>query len=117
MEIRVRGCKLEVLGGRTLAPSMRLSTSHLVSASCYVRGMTRARVSTTVSADLLRAARELAAWRSDAAMMDAALDALISRHHKAEIDAAYAEAYEAQPLSAPDAWGDLASFRDAAAAS
>jgi hypothetical protein len=33
-----------------------------------------------------------------------------------EIDAAYAS-YDEHPLDEPDAWGDLASFRDAAGAS
>ena len=42
-------------------------------------------------------------------MMDAALEALASRHREAEIDAAY-EVYDRLPLSAPDEWGDLESF-------
>jgi surface antigen len=42
--------------------------------------------------------------------------ALVHRHRAAEIDAAYA-AYETTPLEKPDAWGDLASFREAARAS
>jgi hypothetical protein len=33
-----------------------------------------------------------------------------------EVEAAYA-AYDEQPLDEPDEWGDLASFREAAAAS
>lgn len=52
----------------------------------------------------------------DAALLDEALGALLARHRAAEIDRAYA-AYDAQPLSAPDEWGDLASFRSAAGAS
>jgi surface antigen len=39
--------------------------------------------------------------------------ALAHRHRAAEIDAAYA-AYETTPLEQPDAWGDLASFHEAA---
>ena len=45
-----------------------------------------------------------------------ALGALLACHRSAEIDASYA-AYDEQPLDEPDEWGDLASFRRAAAAS
>ena len=45
-------------------------------------------------------------------MMDAALEALVTRHRRAAIDAAY-EAYDRHPLDEPDEWGDLAAFRDA----
>jgi hypothetical protein len=38
------------------------------------------------------------------------------RHRAAEVDASYA-AYDEHPLDEPDEWGDLASFRRAAAAS
>lgn len=79
-----------------------------VAYKCYVRGMRR-RVSTTVDGDLLDQARGLQAWANDAAMMDAALEALASRHREAEIDAAYA-AYDRIPMNAPDEWGDLESF-------
>ena len=48
--------------------------------------------------------------------MDEALAALLARHRAAEIDAGYS-AYDEQPLDEPDEWGDLASFRRAAAAS
>ena len=69
----------------------------------------RHRVSTTVDEDLLEQARGLQAWESDAAMMDAALEALTKRHREAEIDAAY-EVYDRLPMSTPDEWGDLESF-------
>lgn len=69
----------------------------------------RQRVSTTVDGDLLDQARGLQAWDSDAAMMDAALDALAKRHRKAEIDAQYA-VYDSLPMNTPDEWGDLESF-------
>ncbi len=49
-------------------------------------------------------------------LLDEALTALVSRHRAAEIDAAY-RAYDEHPIDEPDAWGDLASFRAAAAAS
>jgi hypothetical protein len=49
-------------------------------------------------------------------LLDAAHRALIARHRAAEIDAAYA-AYDEHPLDEPDEWGDLRSFREAAAAS
>ena len=52
----------------------------------------------------------------DSVLMDEALTALLARRRASEIDAAYA-AYDAQPLDAPDEWGDLASFRAAAGAS
>lgn len=50
------------------------------------------------------------------ALVDEALAALLARHRSAEIDASYA-AYDEHPLDEPDEWGDLASFRRAAAAS
>ena len=43
-------------------------------------------------------------------------DAVVARIRAAEIDASYV-AYDAHPLDETDAWGDLASFRRAAAAS
>jgi hypothetical protein len=78
--------------------------------------MPRVRVSTTVDAELLESARKALATTTDAAMLDEALAALIERHRAAEIDATYA-AYDEHPLDEPDEWGDLASFRKAAAAS
>ena len=78
--------------------------------------MARTRLSTTVDADLLEAARRVRTEATDAALIDAALEALLSRHRAAEVDAGYA-AYDEHPLDEPDEWGDLASFRRAAAAS
>jgi predicted metal-dependent phosphoesterase TrpH len=78
--------------------------------------MARTRVSTTVDEHLLESARHVLAPLTDAAVLDQALTALLDRHRAAEIDAAYA-AYDEHPLEEPDAWGDLASFREAAAAS
>ena len=78
--------------------------------------MSRIRLSTTVSEELLDNARHLYSGVSDAALIDQALEALLVRHRAAEIDASYA-AYDEHPLSEPDEWGDLASFREAAAAS
>jgi dihydroxyacetone kinase DhaKLM complex PTS-EIIA-like component DhaM len=78
--------------------------------------MARARVSTTVDEELLATARDLRAELTDAALLDEALMALVAQHRSAEIDAAYA-AYDGLPLSEPDAWGDLASFRVAAGSS
>lgn len=78
--------------------------------------MNRTRLSTTVDADLLKNARDLRIGVSDAALIDEALAALLSRHRAAEVDASYA-AYDEHPLDEPDEWGDLASFRRAAAAS
>lgn len=53
---------------------------------------------------------------NDADLLDRALAALLARHRAVEIDSAYA-AYDEHPLEEPDAWGDLDSFRGAAAAS
>jgi hypothetical protein len=75
--------------------------------------MARIRVSTTVDETLLTEARQVRAGTNDATLLDEALDALLRRHRAAEFDRAYA-AYDEQPLDEPDAWGDLASFREAA---
>jgi hypothetical protein len=69
-----------------------------------------------VDADLLTGARRARAGLTDAALIDAALEALLERHRAAELDASYA-AYDEHPLAERDEWGDLASFREAAAAS
>ncbi|WP_344688376.1 type II toxin-antitoxin system VapB family antitoxin [Blastococcus jejuensis] len=78
--------------------------------------MARTRLSTTVDEDLLQAARRVRSGDTDAAMIDEALRALVERHRSAEIDASYA-AYDEHPLDEPDEWGDLATFREAAARS
>jgi hypothetical protein len=78
--------------------------------------MTRTRLSTTVDADLLEDARRVHSGATDAALIDDALGALLVRHRAAEVDASYV-AYDEHPLDEPDEWGDLASFRRAAAAS
>jgi hypothetical protein len=78
--------------------------------------MARTRLSTTVDADLLEDARRVQAGGTDAALIDAALKALLAARRAAEVDASYA-AYDEHPLDEPDEWGDLASFRAAAAAS
>ena len=75
--------------------------------------MSRIRVSTTVDKDLLSEARALKIGSTDAALLDEALKALLASHRAGEIDAAYA-AYDRHPLQEPDAWGDLAAFREAA---
>jgi hypothetical protein len=78
--------------------------------------MARTRVSTTVDDALLTRAREVTGARSDSVLFDRALDALLAHHRRAEIDSAYA-AYDEHPVDEADEWGDLASFRSAAAAS
>lgn len=78
--------------------------------------MTRVRVSTTVDGGLLEKARRRREGLNDAALLDEALGALLAAHRRAELDAAY-EAYRDHPLGEPDEWGDLASFREAAASS
>jgi hypothetical protein len=79
-------------------------------------GMSRIRLSTTVDAELLGSARSVRSGRTDAALIDEALGALLARYRSAEIDESYA-AYELHPAEEPDDWGDLASWRRAAGAS
>lgn len=74
--------------------------------------MARSRISTTVDPELLQRARE-AVPGNDASVVEAALRALLERHRRAEVDAAYAAGYEEHPLDEQDEWGDLASFGDA----
>jgi hypothetical protein len=76
--------------------------------------MSRVRVSTTVDEGLLSKARELKIGSTDAALLDEALKALLAAHRASEIDDAY-KVYDRHPLEEPDAWGDLAAFREAAA--
>lgn len=78
--------------------------------------MSRTRLSTTVDAALLREVREMRPESTDSMRIDEALRAFLARHRSAEVDARYA-AYDEHPLDEPDAWGDLASFREAAAGS
>lgn len=78
--------------------------------------MARVRVSTTVDKDVLARARQARSGVGDAALIDEALAALVAQHRAAELDAGYT-AYDEHPLDETDAWGDLASFREAAAAS
>lgn len=78
--------------------------------------MARIRVSTTVDDQLLVEARKVTGAVSDASLLDQALGALLAQHRRAEVDRAYA-AYDERPLSEPDEWGDLASFRAGASAS
>jgi len=47
--------------------------------------------------------------------VDEALTALLRSYRSAEIDATYAAADQDHPLEDHDEWGDLASFRSAAA--
>lgn len=78
--------------------------------------MSRVRVSTTVDEQLLSDARRVNGDQPDSALLDAALRSFLLRHRAAELDAQYG-AYDQQPLDSPDEWGDLATFRAAAAAS
>ncbi len=78
--------------------------------------MARTRVSTTVDDELLSRARKVSGARTNSALLDQALDALLEQHRESEIDRAYA-AYDEHPLDQVDEWGDLASLRSAAAAS
>ena len=78
--------------------------------------MARTRLSTTVSTELLADARSARSGVTDAALIDEALRALLARHRGAAVDASYV-AYDEHPISEADEWGDLASWRRAAAAS
>ena len=78
--------------------------------------MARVRVSTTVDEELLQNARRVCKGKPDSALIDAAFGALLARHRAAEADASYA-VYDKHPIEEADEWGDLASFREAAAAS
>jgi hypothetical protein len=78
--------------------------------------MARVRVSTTVDEQLLHSARQVRKGKPDSALIDEAFEALLSRHRHAEVDASYGR-YDDHPLEEPDEWGDLASFREAAATS
>jgi hypothetical protein len=82
----------------------------------YDCGMARVRISTTVDGQLLATARRTRSGVADAALIDEALGALVSRHRAAEVDGAYT-AYDRVPIDADDEWGNLASFRTAAGAS
>jgi len=80
----------------------------------YKDGMARVRISTTVDEHLLATARRTRSELADSALIDEALRALLARNRAVEIDAAYA-AYDRVGLDVDDEWGDLASFRRAAA--
>jgi hypothetical protein len=77
--------------------------------------MPRTRISTTVDSYLMDQARRARADTSDAQLIDEALSALLAKHRAVGIDAAYAATCAAHPADEPDEWGDLASFREAAA--
>lgn len=78
--------------------------------------MGRVRVSTTVDEQLLSSARGLRAGFTDAELLDEALRALLAAQRSGDVDVSYA-AYEDHPLDEQDDWGDLATFREAAATS
>jgi hypothetical protein len=86
-----------------------------VAFTCHNRGVSRVRISTTVDGDLLTDARNALAGSNDSTVIDEALRALLLRHRAAATDASYAS-YDKHPIDEPDEWGDLASFRTAAAA-
>ena len=73
-------------------------------------------MSTTVDGELLGQARDLRRGATDASLFDEALQAFLTRHRASEIDTGY-DAYDRHPLDEADEWGDLASFREAAAPS
>lgn len=76
--------------------------------------MPKVRVSTTVDSDLLARARHAHGPGTDASLLEAALSAFLDVRRAAEVDAAYDRAYGTVPADEPDAWGDLASWRESA---
>lgn len=75
--------------------------------------MTRIRISTTVSDDLLGRARAALPDLNDASLMDRALAALCAEHRASEVDRSY-QVFSDLPLDTPDEWGSLAEFLEAA---
>ena len=103
---------------QTTTPALASTASEIMSAPMARRwhdsAMARTRISTTVDRDLLDDARKVRGG-TDAQLIDEALAAFLARFRAAEIDEAYDSAYRSHPIDDPDQWGDLASFRDAAA--
>lgn len=75
--------------------------------------MSKVRVSTTVNAELLAAARQAHGPATDSSLLEEALAAYLAAHRSREIDRKYEAAFAAHPLDEPDAWGDLASWHRA----
>jgi hypothetical protein len=69
--------------------------------------MARVPLSTTVDLDLLTRVRAAHATLTDDSILEAALQALLREHRSAEIDEAYARAYQQRPVNTQDEWGDL----------
>ena len=82
---------------------------------CYTNAITRVRISTTVSDELLGEARAALPGLNDASLMDRALAALCADHRAAEIDSSY-DVFDALPLDIQDEWGSLADFLDSVGA-
>lgn len=77
--------------------------------------MAKVRISTTVDGALLDQARQRIGEGTDASLVDAALRSFLREHRSAEIDRAYAEAFQEAPADTSDEWGSLSDFLDAAA--
>lgn len=88
----------------------------LVSRRRHNCGVARVRLSTTVDADLIDAARHLRPGTKDAPLVDEALRALLAMHRAAKSDVSYG-VYDQQPIDQPDECGDLASWQSAAGTS
>ncbi len=106
---------VEVTGHCSKPSGPRRAHRHLVAFTCYIYGMSRIRVSTTVDKELLTAARRIENV-PDSKLLDISLRALLLEHRAAEIDAMY-RAYDEQPLCEGDEWGDLSTWHEAADAS
>ena len=77
--------------------------------------MSRVRISTTVSEELLGQARDVLPDLDDASLFDRALAAVRVVYRAVEVDRSY-EAYDDLPLDTEDEWGNLADFLDAVGA-
>jgi len=77
-------------------------------------GRAQSRINLVVDSELLDEVRRYCGLETDEEVMDAALKAFVVQRRNAEIDEAYAAAYDAHPFDEPDEWGNLISFGQAA---
>lgn len=77
--------------------------------------MRRTVINASVDTSLLDAVRQGHRDRTDAELLEAGLSALLPTLPVELLEQRYAAAYSAHPIDEPDAWGDLESFRRAAA--
>ena len=114
----------QVVPGSDLVEVMSLAEAEMVEVcwfltECLCRDivdpMSRVRISTTVSEELLGQARDVLPDLDDASLFDRALAAVRVVYRAVEVDRSY-EAYDDLPLDTEDEWGNLADFLDAVGA-